>query len=179
MAFYAIYMLVGVMGACCGSFANVAALRTLEKRNWVSAPSSCFSCQRRLTFFENLPIVGYLRWGGRCQCGKQRLPVRYVLVELAMAGLLILALTQLGWAQMLTMIPFLVLLAVIFLTDMDAFLIPDWASLGGGIFGLVLALFSAPCIHRELPSPLTALLMCFHSQNKVRHARNFPLRSNW
>ena len=36
----------------------------------------------------------------------------------------------------LSFVPFVLLLGVIFLTDMDAFIIPDWASLGGWLWGL-------------------------------------------
>ena len=85
----AFYFLVGIFGLCLGSFANVAALRSLDGRDWISAPSSCFACDRRLGWSENMPIYGFLRRGGKCACGERTLPRRYVLVELAMAAALL------------------------------------------------------------------------------------------
>jgi leader peptidase (prepilin peptidase)/N-methyltransferase len=136
--------LVALIGACLGSFANVAALRTLRGEDWVRQPSACFYCGKRLSFFSNLPIFGYLRHGGRSNCCGQKLPRRYLFVELAMAALLVLAFTQLNLPVFFSFVPFMILMVVIFLTDMDAFIIPDWASLGGLALGLGLALFQAP-----------------------------------
>ena len=140
----AFYFLVGIFGLCLGSFANVAALRSLDGRDWISAPSSCFACDRRLGWSENMPIYGFLRRGGKCACGERALPRRYVLVELAMAAALLAVFFRLDMMAALSFVPFVLLLGVIFLTDMDAFIIPDWASLGGLALGLALAAFGAP-----------------------------------
>ena len=140
----AMVFLIGVIGACLGSFANVAALRSLDGRDWVRAPSTCFHCEKKLRFWQNLPLIGYLAHGGQTACCQQRLPARYIFVELAMATLLIVAWQQLPLAVFLSFLPFLVLMGVIFLTDMDDFIIPDWTSLGGLGLGLLLAFFGAP-----------------------------------
>ena len=136
--------LIALIGACLGSFANVAALRTLRGEDWVRQPSACFHCRKRLSFFANLPIFGYLFHCGRSNCCGQKLPRRYLFVELAMAALLVLAFTQLNLPVFFSFVPFMILMVVIFLTDIDAFIIPDWASLGGLALGLGLAMFSAP-----------------------------------
>ena len=136
--------LIALIGAGLGSFANVAALRTLRGEDWVRQPSACFHCRKRLSFFANLPIFGYLRHCGRSNCCGQKLPRRYLFVELAMAALLVLAFTQLNLPVFFSFVPFMILMVVIFLTDIDAFIIPDWASLGGLALGLGLAMFSAP-----------------------------------
>ena len=108
---------MGVIGACLGSFANVAALRTLSGEDWISQPSACFHCGQKLGFFDNLPIFGFLRCGGRSSCCDQILPRRYLYVELTMAGLLMLAWHQLDPAVLAAFVPFLTLMVVIFLTD--------------------------------------------------------------
>jgi leader peptidase (prepilin peptidase)/N-methyltransferase len=139
-----VVFLVALIGACLGSFANVAALRSLDGRDWVRAPSACFHCHQKLRFWQNLPIVGYLSHGGKTACCQQRLPARYIFVELAMAALLVLAWQQLPSFAFFGFVPFLVLMVVIFLTDMDDFIIPDWTSLGGLGLGLLLALLNVP-----------------------------------
>ena len=140
----AFYFLVGVFGLCLGSFVNVAALRSLDGRDWIAVPSSCFACQRRLGWTENMPIYGFLRRGGKCACGERDLPRRYVLVELAMAAALLAVFARIDIMSALSFVPFVLLLGVIFLTDMEAFIIPDWASLGGLALGLALAALGAP-----------------------------------
>jgi leader peptidase (prepilin peptidase)/N-methyltransferase len=141
---FSVLIVIAIIGACLGSFANVAALRSLAGTDWVKQPSACFHCGQKLGFFNNLPIFGFLRHGGRSACCGRKLPQRYLYVELAMAALLLLAWQQLDSAVFLTFVPFLLLMVVIFLTDMEAFIIPDWASLGGTALGLALALFGAP-----------------------------------
>ena len=148
-----IYVMTLIVGACLGSFANVVALRSVAGGDWVRQPSACFACNRRLTIFENLPFFGYLRYAGYCRCRAHRLPPRYLLVELALAALLVLAYSRFGWAAII-LAPLLVLLVVIFLTDLDNFIIPDWASLGGLALGLALATIGAPIV----PDIKTALL---------------------
>ncbi len=139
-----LFVLVAIIGACLGSFANVAALRTLRGTDWVKQPSACFHCGRPLGFFDNLPIIGYFRRGGKSGCCGQNLPKRYLYVELAMAALTLIAFMQLSLPAFFSFLPFVILMLVIFLTDMEAFIIPDWTSLGGLALGLVLALFGAP-----------------------------------
>jgi len=148
------YLLLALTGACLGSFINVVALRHVAGGDWVRTPSSCFACQRRLRFSENLPIIGWLRYGGRCACGDRRLPPRYLGVELALGALLPLAFWRLGVDDFPAAVPFIMLLSIIFLTDLDAFIIPDRASLGGTGLGLVFAALETP----GLPDLQDALL---------------------
>lgn len=150
----AVLFLVALIGACLGSFINVAALRSLDGRDWVRAPSVCCHCQTPLRFSQNLPIYGYLRHGGTSACCAQPLPPRYLYVELAVAALTLLAWLQLDMAVFFTFLPFILLMAVIFLTDLDAFTIPHWTSFGGLGLGAVLVLADAP----GLPDVQQALL---------------------
>lgn len=142
-----------LIGACLGSFANVAALRSLTGEDWVSQPSACFNCGQKLTFAQNLPLFGFLHHGGTAACCGAPLPRRYILVELAMAGLAVIAIVSLGVQQALIFMPFIVLQAVMFLTDYDDFIIPDWASLGGTALGLFINLLPIT----SLPTMVMAL----------------------
>ena len=142
-----------LIGACLGSFANAAALRSLTGADWVSQPSACFNCGKKLTFLQNLPLFGYLHHGGKAACCGAVLPRRYLWVELAMAALAVIAVLQLPLAIALVFAPFIVLQLVLFLTDLDDFIIPDWTSLGGTMLGLFLNLFAVP----GLPTMLMAM----------------------
>ncbi len=72
-------------GACVGSFINVVSLRSPEGMSVVAPPSRCGVCGRRLTWYENLPIVGWLAARGRCWSCGTTISVRYIAVEIAVA----------------------------------------------------------------------------------------------
>lgn len=138
-----IYLVVWLLGLCLGSFINAAALRSVQARDWVRAPSICFSCKKELNFFQNLPVYGWLRHGGKAVCCGAYLPKRYLFVELFCGALAVLVFHKLGLVQSLSFTVFFVLNCVLFLTDIDDFRIPDWTSLGGLAIGLILSVAGA------------------------------------
>jgi len=72
---------VFAFGAIVGSFLNVVILRLPEHRNIISPPSHCPVCKSRLRWYENLPVIGWLRLRGRCaHCGTP-ISVQYPLIE--------------------------------------------------------------------------------------------------
>jgi leader peptidase (prepilin peptidase)/N-methyltransferase len=77
-------------GACAGSFIHVVAWRMPEGMSIVSPPSRCPVCGFRLRWYDNLPVIGWLRLRGRCAACKVAIPVRYLLSEVAV-GLLFVA----------------------------------------------------------------------------------------
>ena len=94
---------VFAFGACVGSFLNVVAHRMPTGRSVVSPPSRCPRCGWRLTWHENLPVLGWLLLRGRCRRCRGRISVQYPLVELLVgvmfAGsyLLFFAAPDTGW----------------------------------------------------------------------------------
>ncbi len=89
------------LGACVGSFLNVVVHRLPMGISLVSPPSRCPTCGGRLRFFrENLPILGWLLLRGKCRFCRERISLRYPLVELGTAcfflGMYVL-LFWIGW----------------------------------------------------------------------------------
>ena len=72
-------------GACVGSFVNVVSLRTPQGMSVVAPPSRCGVCGRRLTWYENLPVIGWLAARGRCWSCGTTISVRYIAVEISVA----------------------------------------------------------------------------------------------
>ena len=72
-------------GACVGSFLNVVAYRLPEGRSVVSPPSRCPRCGWRLSWHENLPIIGWILLRGRCRRCRGRISVQYPSIELLVA----------------------------------------------------------------------------------------------
>jgi leader peptidase (prepilin peptidase)/N-methyltransferase len=91
-----------VVGLCVGSFLNVLGLRLLCDESILSPPSHCPSCQRPLTWLENIPVVSYVLQGGQCRGCKTSIHWQYPVVELVTALLFAVVAWQFGasWATL-------------------------------------------------------------------------------
>ena len=78
-------VLFAFVGASIGSFLCVVVER-VPKGESIGGRSHC-TCGRQLTWWENIPIVSWLALRGRARCCGAKLPIRYLLFELGMAGL--------------------------------------------------------------------------------------------
>lgn len=113
--------------------------------------SRCPHCGHQLRWHENLPLVGWLRLGGKCAACKAPIAKRYPLVELA-TGLAFAALSWRFGAQPTTLLwcGFVAALIALALIDWDTTLLPDiinqpllWAGLLAGAMGWTLPLKDA------------------------------------
>jgi prepilin signal peptidase PulO-like enzyme (type II secretory pathway) len=68
-----------VTGAAVASFVCVVGERLPAGRS-VGGRSVCV-CGRQLTWWENIPVLGWVTAGGAARCCGSRIPVRYVLLE--------------------------------------------------------------------------------------------------
>ena len=84
-------VLAGVLGICVGSFLNVVVYRLPRGMSLAMPPSHCPNCQRRLRWFENIPILSYLFLRGRCRTCRARISPRYAVVEAANGALWVAA----------------------------------------------------------------------------------------
>ncbi len=85
------------LGTVFGSMLNVAIYRLpREEHFWkalqfmVYPPSHCPRCCERIKFYDNIPILGWLRLRGRCRNCRGTISVRYPLIE-CLTGLLFVA----------------------------------------------------------------------------------------
>ncbi len=74
-------------GACVGSLTNVLVFRLPRGIGVVTPPSACPSCGTRLTWRENIPVLGWLMLRGRCRFCSVKISPEYPIVE-AVVGLL-------------------------------------------------------------------------------------------
>ncbi len=157
---------VFVLGLLVGSFLNVVIYRlpVMMEREWktqaqeylgeggsggqeppfsLARPASrCPSCDHKIRFYENIPVLSYLLLGGKCSSCKTAISPRYPLVEL-MTGILSMVVAwhfgfgwQTGAGLLLTWA--LISLSMI---DIDHQLLPDSITLPFLWLGLLLSLF--------------------------------------
>lgn len=78
------------LGATIGSFINVVVHRLPRGESLIFKPSSCPACGQRIAGRDNLPIIGWLKLGGRCRACAAPISKRYPIVEAATGGLFLL-----------------------------------------------------------------------------------------
>ena len=70
-----------LIGACVGSFLNVVIYRLPAGKSLIRPPSSCPRCSRRLAWYDNVPVFGWLWLRGRCRYCEAPISPQYPLVE--------------------------------------------------------------------------------------------------
>ncbi|WAM37053.1 prepilin peptidase [Caldicellulosiruptor acetigenus] len=69
-----------------GSFLNVCIYRIPRGESIVFPPSHCPKCKRRIKWYDLIPVVSYIILRGRCRFCKERISIRYPIVELLTAA---------------------------------------------------------------------------------------------
>jgi leader peptidase (prepilin peptidase)/N-methyltransferase len=72
-------------GAIVGSFINVVVYRLPRGEGLVRPPSACPSCGTRLSWRENVPVLGWLLLRGRCRFCRSPISIEYPAIELLVA----------------------------------------------------------------------------------------------
>ncbi len=85
-----IYALVFIFGAIIGSFLNVVIKRYNTGESIVYSDSCCFTCGKKLSWSELIPICSFLMQKGRCRGCHSKISRQYPLVEF-LTGLLFLS----------------------------------------------------------------------------------------
>jgi leader peptidase (prepilin peptidase)/N-methyltransferase len=141
-------LVLAVFGLCIGSFLNVVIHRLplMMDRGWridsaellgvtiaepapitLSTPRSrCPACGHQIPWYENIPLLSYLRLGGKCSACKTPISLRYPAVELLTA----LLFAACGWRfgahpQVLLWCGFVATLIALALIDFDTQYLPD------------------------------------------------------
>ena len=158
---------LALLGLCIGSFLNVVIHRLpmMMEREWkldsaellgvkIDAPtpitlstprSRCPSCGHQIAWHENIPVLGYLRLGGKCAECKTPISKRYPAIEI-LTALLFAACGMHFGAQPATLLwcgLVATLIALAFI-DLDTQFLPDsltlpllWAGIASAAFGWI------------------------------------------
>lgn len=127
------------MGACIASFLNVVIWRVPRGESIVSPPSHCPKCNAAIAWYQNLPILSWLALRGRCASCKAPISPRYVLVETLGGVLFLAAFWQFGWFAPFAWV-WISLMIVGSFIDFDIQMLPDFVTVGGMVYGVLLSL---------------------------------------
>ncbi len=177
-----------ILGAILGSFVKALADRSLADKSF-RGRSYCPECKHTLRWYDLLPIISYLILLGKCRYCREKIPIEYLLMEVAMGiliGFLFLLeipnpfplnpfpLTLL-LADLLFKTFFITILAVLFLTDIKKMFIPDrvvipaiWISI---MFITVITIIKIIFLYYSLTlTPIGRNLLPPHTDYFQRHA---------
>ena len=127
-----------MFGACIGSFLNVCIFRIPAGKSIVNPPSHC-ACGKPIAWYDNIPILAWFFLHGRARCCGRKISFRYPLVEFLTAaifcGMWILLPPTLAGIGM----AFASILVFCTFVDIDTMTLPDFATFGGAILGVVIS----------------------------------------
>ncbi|MDA1259895.1 MAG: prepilin peptidase [Planctomycetota bacterium] len=143
---------LAVFGAIAGSFASAAAYRIPREGMSILKParSHCPVCDSQIAWYDNLPLISYLVLRGRCRRCKAGYGPGYMVHELGLALLFVVA--GRGWAAEQGLIPLIVVLVALTslwiaaAVDFRHFILPDGITIGGQIAAIP-AVLLVPELH--------------------------------
>lgn len=168
----ALYLTVGIISLCVGSFLNVVIYRTpkMMEQEWrqdcqmflhpdqaiidedkltLSKPAStCPKCKTPIRWYQNIPVISWLFLRGKCGECENPIGIRYPLVEVltAVCSLVVVAVFGPSLQMLFGLILTWTLIALTFI-DFDTQLLPDRYTLPLAALGLAVnsyALYTSP-----------------------------------
>jgi leader peptidase (prepilin peptidase) / N-methyltransferase len=134
MVFEAI--MVFFFGACIGSFLNVCIHRLPMDKSIIGPRSFCPKCKRTIKWYDNIPLVSFVILLGKCRYCKEKISLRYPLVELITAVLFLALYINFGISVYSIQVAFLFsMLVLVSFIDIDYHAIPVYLCVMGIIAG--------------------------------------------
>ena len=115
-----------ILGALWGSFANVCIIRMPQGKGVVVGRSFCVKCNKKIQWFDNIPIISYLLLKSKCRNCKTKISFQYFLVEsISLINFLVLYLIFGISLTTLLLIILSVVFLIIFFIDLKHYIIPN------------------------------------------------------
>lgn len=141
---YMVLTFIFILGLIIGSFLNVVILRYGTKKSISKGSSQCPRCQKKLKWYELIPVLSYLFLRGKCTNCHKKISIQYPLVELTTGFVFLFnfkvwipvfsgVMNTNLWLFILTTLA-LCFLIIIFVYDLYHKIIPDeWSYTFGGL----------------------------------------------
>jgi leader peptidase (prepilin peptidase)/N-methyltransferase len=146
-----IEIIIFIIGICIGSFLNVVIYRVPKEENIAYPPSHCPKCNAKLKPWHNIPIISYIFLKGKCAYCREKISIRYPIVELLTGFIAVLVYNKMGLDiySVITFIVFSLFLALSMI-DFDYKAVPDSLNL----LALTLSFFTSPDILENFKNAL-------------------------
>jgi len=120
------YSLFFILGTIFGSFFNVVGLRVPKNKSFSNDRSYCPNCQKKLHWYELIPVISYIIQAGKCRGCGQRIGKLYPLIELLTGVFFAMSFWRFGFTMELGLALLVVSMAIIIIvTDYTYSLIPN------------------------------------------------------
>lgn len=137
--------LLVLTGLTIGSFLNVCIHRLPLKQSVVYPGSRCPDCGYALRWYDNVPVLSYVRLRGRCRSCARPISIQYPIVEIVTALVFLLHWYAFGPTIMLPLrLVFACALIVLFVIDLEHQILPDVITLPGIAAGVACSVFLPP-----------------------------------
>jgi leader peptidase (prepilin peptidase)/N-methyltransferase len=138
-------VLAALLGLCVGSFLNVVIYRLPRGQSLASPPSRCPKCGKRLSWFDNIPVLSWLVLRARCrQCGEP-ISIQYPIVEIiTAAAAVVVVLATPPSVLVLSRLVLTGILIALFVIDLELQILPNAITLPGIVVGFLFSLVAPP-----------------------------------
>lgn len=131
-------ILIVLLGLIIGSFLNVCIYRIVREESISFPQSHCTSCGYSLKPKDLVPVFSYIYLEGRCRCCKEKISIKYPLVEILNSCLYVLIYLRFGFTlDLFKFCMFASLLIVIAFIDFETKFIYNSTIIFGVISGIV------------------------------------------
>lgn len=131
-----------VFGLVFGSFYNVLAYRLPNEMSVVAPPSHCPKCNKKLRFYELIPVISYVIQLGKCRNCKNKISIIYPIFELITGVAFALCYIKFGLTLELAIcITFVSTVIIITNSDLKYMIIPDEVLIVASTFLIILFFF--------------------------------------
>ena len=140
-----------IVGTIFGSFLNVLIYRLPRRMDIVFLSSHCTNCNKRINWYNNIPILSYLLLKGRCSSCTKKINIRYPIVEF-ITGVFIILIFPNTFSHGL-ILKFIMnftigcILLVHFFIDIDHKILPDVLNIYLAIIFIFYGIFFQPLLH--------------------------------
>jgi len=140
-----LYIIFFICGLAIGSFLEVVIYRVPRKISIIKPGSYCTSCNGKIAFYDNIPLISYIILKGRCRNCKVRISYKTFIIEILTGLLFVLNYFFFGLSiQTIIGIIFSSVLIVVSFIDIDLKIIPNVIVIPFTVVGLALNIYLNP-----------------------------------